>query len=66
MIVVLTAEAEADLEQIADDIAADNPMRALSFVGELRELCERLAEIPTSMLQRGGAISCVDSHGLHR
>jgi toxin ParE1/3/4 len=46
MIVVLTAEAEADLEQIADYIAADNPMRALSFVGELRELCERLAEIP--------------------
>jgi plasmid stabilization system protein ParE len=46
MIVVLTAEAEADLEQIADYIAADNPKRALSFVVELRQCCERLAEIP--------------------
>jgi len=41
--VVLTSEAEADLEQIGDYIAADNPMRALSFVRELRRRCESLS-----------------------
>ena len=37
MIIVLTREAEHDLEQIGDYIALDNPHRALSFVRELRE-----------------------------
>ena len=46
MIVVITDEAEADLERVGDFIALDNPLRALSFVRELRERCERLAEIP--------------------
>ena len=37
MIVVFTAEAEADLERIGDFIAQDNPRRAASFVTELVE-----------------------------
>ncbi|MDE2006301.1 MAG: type II toxin-antitoxin system RelE/ParE family toxin [Rhodospirillales bacterium] len=44
--VVLTARAEADLEAIGDHIAADNPLRAASFVRELRDRCEALAIMP--------------------
>jgi plasmid stabilization system protein ParE len=46
VIVVITEEAEADLEQIGDAIAVDSPERALSFVRELRGRCEGLAEFP--------------------
>ncbi len=46
MNVELTAEAEADLEAIADYIARDNPVRALSFVREIVERCIGLAEKP--------------------
>lgn len=46
MIVLLTAEAEFDLETISDFIANDNPTRALSFLRELREKCLGLAEMP--------------------
>lgn len=44
MIVELTAEAERDLEGIADHIARDNPERAVSFVRELRAKCLDLAD----------------------
>lgn len=46
MIVQITAEAEADLEHIADYIAQDNPIRALSFVQELRDKGLDLSEMP--------------------
>lgn len=46
MIVYLTAEAEQDLERIADYIAMDNPPRAVSFLEELREKCLALADMP--------------------
>lgn len=46
MIVVFTAEAEADLEAIGDYIAAHNPARALSFIQELRAACQILSETP--------------------
>lgn len=46
MIVVITDEAEADLEQISDYIATDNPQRAVGFIKELIERCERLTEMP--------------------
>lgn len=46
MIVVVTAEAEADLEQIATYIAEQSPAAALSFVRRLREKCESLADAP--------------------
>ena len=38
--------AEADLDEIADYIAADNPARALSFTRELRERCAKIASTP--------------------
>ena len=46
MRVLITAEAEADLESIGDYIARDNPVRALSFVRELYQLCLDIAETP--------------------
>lgn len=46
MIVVLTAEAESDLDTIAETIARDNVTAAVSFVHELREKCLALAEAP--------------------
>ncbi len=46
MIVVLTAEAECDLQAIGDYIARDNPQRAVSFLGELRDACLGLATFP--------------------
>jgi toxin ParE1/3/4 len=38
--------AERDLEAIGDYIAADNPVRAVSFVRELRQQCRRIAQNP--------------------
>ncbi|MEA2783577.1 MAG: toxin ParE1/3/4 [Rhodospirillaceae bacterium] len=46
MIVVLTAEAEIDLETIAQYIARDSLTTALSVVHELREKCLALNEAP--------------------
>jgi plasmid stabilization system protein ParE len=46
VIVVITEAAEADLEQLGDAIAVDSPLRAISFVRELRGRCEGLAEFP--------------------
>ena len=46
MIVVITAEAETDLEQIASYIAEQSAEIALNFVLELREKCESLADAP--------------------
>ena len=48
MIVRLLPDAEADLETIGDYIARDNPMRAISFIAELREKCAGLAGMPLS------------------
>jgi toxin ParE1/3/4 len=39
MIVVISAEAEADLEEIGDHIARENPARAVTFISELRTKC---------------------------
>jgi plasmid stabilization system protein ParE len=44
--VIVADEAEIDLEDIADRIAADNPARALSFVRELRTICSTLSDRP--------------------
>lgn len=46
MVVIVTGPAEADLEHIADYIAARNPVRALTFVRELRDKCEAPADAP--------------------
>ena len=46
MRVVVSANAEADLREIGDWIARDNPIRAASFARELREACLSLAGMP--------------------
>jgi toxin ParE1/3/4 len=46
VIVVVTAEAESDLEQIAAYIAERSVKAALDFAQELREKCESLADAP--------------------
>ena len=46
MIVVLTAEAERDLEDIASYVAQQSPRSALSLIRGLREKCESLADAP--------------------
>ena len=46
MKVVLSDQAEADLETIADWIAKDSPRRAVAFVGELKARCGALARFP--------------------
>ncbi len=51
MIVVYTAEAEADLERIGDFIALDNPSRAITFVQEITRRCEMLADMPRAFPQ---------------
>jgi toxin ParE1/3/4 len=44
--VVVTAEAHQDLLRIGDYIAADNPVRARSFLRELREAIRQIGEVP--------------------
>ena len=65
MRVVLSNQAEIDLEEIGDYIAADNPVRALSFVRELRDHFQRIAKAPLAYAQRpelgDGVRSC--THG---
>jgi plasmid stabilization system protein ParE len=46
--VVIADEAEINLEDIADRNAVDSPVRAVSFVRELRAICGALAELPSA------------------
>jgi toxin ParE1/3/4 len=46
MKVRFTSEAKADLLQIADHIAKDDPIRALSFISQLESKCMSLADNP--------------------
>lgn len=46
MLLTFTPLAEQDLEAIADYIAADNPVRAMTFVRELRMQCQRIVLNP--------------------
>jgi toxin ParE1/3/4 len=43
---VFSGLATADLEEIGDYIARDNPNRAISFIREIRERCEKIASFP--------------------
>lgn len=52
MQVVFTEQAEIDLEEIGDYIAADNPSRAVSFVQEIRKHCTRIATSPFGYVAR--------------
>jgi toxin ParE1/3/4 len=44
--------AVADLEEIGDYIALDNPPRALSFVRELRAQCRKILDNPLAFAMR--------------
>jgi toxin ParE1/3/4 len=46
VIVVITAEAETDLEQIAAYVAERSPQGALKLIRELRDRCESPADAP--------------------
>ena len=41
-----TPQAEIDLEEVGDYIALDNPRRAVSFIREIRQHCEKIADGP--------------------
>lgn len=43
---LLSPRAAIDLEEIAEYIARDNPVRAASFVAELHAKCQAVAETP--------------------
>lgn len=62
MIVEITAAAEADLEAIAAYIARDNPVRAMSFVGELYQRCLDIAEMPLAW----PVVPRYERHGIRR
>jgi toxin ParE1/3/4 len=49
-----TPQAEIDLEEIGDYIALDNPRRAVSFIREMRQNCEKIAEGPHHYVARTG------------
>ncbi len=46
MIVIFSGAAKAELDHSAMTIAEDNPRRAVTFVRELRQRCEGLADMP--------------------
>jgi len=62
MRLVFADEAEQDLEQIGDYIAEDNPIRAVSFVKELRAACYGLLEAPL----RFAALEGLEAKGYRR
>ncbi len=52
MQVLFRPQAERDLEEIGNFIAADNPARAVTFVRELRDCCARIAAAPLAYIAR--------------
>ncbi len=52
MRLILAPLALADLEEIGDYIALDNPPRALSFVRELRAQCRKILDNPLAFPAR--------------
>ena len=48
MDIVFSPAAEQDLEQIGDYIAADNPIRAVTFIREIREHCRSIVDFPNA------------------
>ncbi|WP_087006218.1 type II toxin-antitoxin system RelE/ParE family toxin [Rhizobium sullae] len=62
MKVRFTTEAKADLRQIADYIAKNNPLRALSFIDELEQKCLSLATSPKAF----PLVPRYEGHGIRR
>ena len=63
---VITPQAEGDIEEIGDYIARDNPPRALSFVQELRVRCGTIAESPEAFRLRHELGENIRSCAYHR
>jgi len=42
----ISPRAALDLEEIGDYIAIDNPLRALSFIREIKQHCRAIARLP--------------------
>lgn len=62
MQVLLSSRAKRDLEGIRKYIEKDNPARAISFVGELRDTAKRLADMPRAF----PLIPRYEQHGIRR
>ncbi|MFC4254097.1 type II toxin-antitoxin system RelE/ParE family toxin [Altererythrobacter xixiisoli] len=62
MTITLSSRARRDLQSIANHIEKDNPARAISFVGELRDTIKRLAEIPRAF----PLVPRYEQHGIRR
>lgn len=62
MKVTLSSRARRDLEGIRTYIEKDNPERATSFVGELRDTAKRLAEMPRAF----PLVPRYERHGIRR
>lgn len=58
----ITTEAEADLEVIGDYVARGNPVRAISFVRELYQLCLDIVDMP----QAWPVVPRYEHHGVRR
>lgn len=58
----ITSAAEADLEEIADTIARDNPVQAMTFVRELYERCFDIADMPETW----PVVPRYEHHGIRR
>jgi toxin ParE1/3/4 len=52
MRLLITPLAACDLEEIGDYIAQDNPIRAVTFVAELRAHCEKICLNPSGYRRR--------------
>ena len=52
MRLLITPLAAHDLEEIGDYIAQDNPLRAASFIAELRAQCEKISLNPAGYRRR--------------
>ncbi len=52
MKLVFSPKAAADIEEIGDYIARDNPERALSFVTELEAHCQKILTAPEAFPSR--------------
>lgn len=65
MAYIVSAEAEADLEEIGDYIAQDNPERAVTFLEEIRGRFDAISQMPRAYPERpeidDGVRACV--HG---
>ncbi|MGA1797832.1 type II toxin-antitoxin system RelE/ParE family toxin [Sphingomonas sp. 4RDLI-65] len=62
MKVVLSSRAADDLKRISGFIALGNPIRAVSFVAELREVALRLTDVPLGF----PLVPRYEAHGIRR